>query len=386
MNPVFSRLLIEARQLARKGRLAKAGAALQKAWHDAGPIVRLRERRTLRPARFEAGTFVAGSEARDYQLFVPAGSMHIARPLVVMLHGCGQSSGDFAAGTRMNEHAQALGWLVLYPEQAPRSNRQRCWNWFEPGDQRRGGGEPELIAGMTRHVMTQHRVDPTRVYVAGLSAGGCMAHILAREYPDLYAAVGVHSGVPHGAAHDVGSALAAMQGPGALHPFGAFAFLMPTSAPRPGDGDATTGPPTPVIVFHGDADDTVHPSNGDKVILATLDRIDAAAAVRATTVRVDAGGRRVTRIVHRHTEAEASAPGVAEHWLVHGAGHAWQGGSVEGSYADARGPDASREMLRFFAEHPRAAPRKTSVFAFRRTPRQPAPDVHAPQPATPCRR
>ena len=386
MNPVFSRLLLEARQLARSGRLARAGAALQRAWHDAEPLVRLRRRRTLGPARFEAGTFTAGKQSRDYKLFVPAGSSHVARPLVVMLHGCGQNSADFAAGTRMNEHAQALGWLVLYPEQAPRSNRQRCWNWFEPGDQRRGGGEPELIAGMTRHVMAQHKVDAARIYVAGLSAGGCMAHILAREYPDLFAAVGVHSGVPHGAAHDVSSAYAAMQGPGALHPFGAFGFLLGSPAPR-AEPATTAGPPTPVIVFHGDADDTVHPSNGDKVILATLDGIDAqTAAVQATQVRVDAGGRRVTRIVHRHAEAEASAPGVAEHWLVHGAGHAWQGGSAEGTYADARGPDASREMLRFFAEHPRLAQRKSSVFAFKRTPRQPARDAGEPLHARPCRR
>jgi len=386
MNPVFSRLLLEARHLARNGRLAKAGAALQKAWHDAGPLVQMRERRTLRPARFESCTYAAGSETRDYRLFVPAGSAHAARPLVVMLHGCGQSSGDFAAGTRMNEHAQALGWLVLYPEQAPRSNRQRCWNWFAPGDQRRGAGEPDLIAGMTRHVMAHHAVDPARVYVAGLSAGGCMAHILAREYPELYAAVGVHSGVPHGAAHDANSAYAAMQGPGALHPFAAFGLLM-APPPRGEPVAATAGAPTPVIVFHGDADDTVHPSNGDKVILATLDRLGPEpATVEATTVRVDAGGRRVTRIVHRHAAAEASTPGVAEHWLVHGAGHAWSGGCADGSYADALGPDASLEMLRFFAEHPRAVPRRPGLFAFTRKPPPPAPDARAPLPAVPCRR
>ena len=137
-------------------------------------------------------------------------------PLVVMLHGCTQDPDDFAAGTRMNELAQEQGFFVLYPAQAPRSNAHKCWNWFLPRDQRRGHGEPALLAGMTATSCRPHAIDTDRVYVAGLSAGGAMAAILAREYPDLFAAAGVHSGVAAGAAHDVASAFSVMKsGPGA---------------------------------------------------------------------------------------------------------------------------------------------------------------------------
>ena len=174
-----------------------------------------------------------------------------------MLHGCTQDPDDFAAGTRMNELAQEEGFFVLYPAQAPRSNAHKCWNWFTPGDQRRGAGEPALLAGMTRHVMQTHPVDADRVYVAGLSAGGAMAAILAREYPDLFAAAGIHSGVAAGAAHDVPSAFSVMKsGPaaGASWP-SAGATRWPTPAARRRGRRAPTH--APVIVFHGDADATV---------------------------------------------------------------------------------------------------------------------------------
>jgi poly(3-hydroxybutyrate) depolymerase len=157
-----------------------------------------------------------------------------------------------------------------------------------------------------------------------------MADILGREYPDVFAAVGVHSGLPQGAAHDIPSAFAAMR-----HGAGA-------------EREGRAGAPT--IVFHGDADGTVHPSNGARVIGAAL---AAAAAAEVATERRSAGDRPVTRSVHRRPQADGAEPSLAEHWVVHGAGHAWSGGDPAGSYADARGPDASREMVRFFEEHPR---------------------------------
>ena len=353
MSDVFLRLLREVRAFARRRPLRRAGATLRRAWQDAarhGPW----QRRVLQPASFAAGRYSGPEGERDFKLFVPAGDALIERPLVVMLHGCGQTPDDFAAGTRMNEHAQAHGVLVLYPAQAPRSNRHRCWNWFVPDDQRRGAGEPALLAAMTRHVMALQAVDPHRVYVAGLSAGGAMADILATAYPDLYAAAGVHSGVRRGVAHDVASAYAAMQGrepSAALH--AALGWFFPgvplTRADRANDASIADEDATPRIVFHGDADDTVHPRNGHAVIEALLER--ASAPVSASTVRLERGGRAVTRSVHRRSGAPMQAPSLAEHWVVHGAGHAWSGGSAEGSYADALGPDASQEMLRFFAEH-----------------------------------
>jgi poly(hydroxyalkanoate) depolymerase family esterase len=284
-----------------------------------------------RIGRFEESTFTAAAGTRRFKLFQPAGFEGRSLPLLVMLHGCTQDPDDFAAGTRMNVLAEEQGFHVLYPAQAPRSNAHKCWNWFLAADQRRGQGEPALLAGMTRHVMATQPIDPDRVWVAGLSAGGAMAAILAREYPDLFAAAGVHSGLPPGAAHDVVSAFAAMKSGG-----------RPASA-----GSKSAG--APLIVFHGDADGTVHAQNGSLLIDAWLGAV--AAETQRETRPAGVGGRAFTRTVY--APAGGDGPSRAEHWVVHGAGHAWAGGDPAGSYTDSAGPDASREMLRFFAEHPR---------------------------------
>jgi poly(hydroxyalkanoate) depolymerase family esterase len=282
--------------------------------------------------------FVATAGSRPYKLYVPACYRATApMPLVVMLHGCTQSPDDFAAGTRMNLLAERDGFLVCYPGQTSSANRSRCWNWFNDGDQRRDRGEPSLIAGITADVIAKHAVDPRRVYVAGLSAGGALAATMGQTYPDLYAAIGVHSGLACGAARDVSSAVIAMRQGG-----GARAAAAPGIPPMPG----IAGVPT--IVFHGDRDTTVNPVNGDEVTAQTTH-----AAVRATETeegRVP-GGHGYTRT--RFLDRDGAT--LAEQWNVHGAGHAWAGGSSLGSYTDPQGPDASREMLRFFAEHPRPA-------------------------------
>ncbi|NUB08586.1 PHB depolymerase family esterase [Azospirillum sp. Vi22] len=280
-------------------------------------------------ASFTAASYGNAAGTRSYKLYVPAnrrGGQPL--PLVVMLHGCTQSPDDFAAGTRMNQLAEEHGCLVVYPEQPSSANAQRCWNWFNPADQRRGDGEPSLIAGITRRVMSDHAVDADRVFVAGLSAGGAAAAILGAAYPDLYTAIGVHSGLPQGAAHDLPSAFAAMrQGGGATgRPFAR---------------------PVPTIVFHGDRDSTVHPRNADDVIAQS----GASAAGAPTTVehgRVPGGHGYTRRLL-----MDASGHALCEQWTIQGAGHAWAGGSPAGSYTDPRGPDASREMLRFFLENPR---------------------------------
>ncbi len=298
--------------------------------------------------RFLESTFTCAAGTRSFKLFEPSVAGDATRPLVVMLHGCTQSPDDFAAGTRMNVLAEAQHAFVLYPAQAPRSNAHKCWNWFVPADQRRGEGEPALIAGMTRHVMQTHRIDADRVYVAGLSAGGAMAAILAREYPDLFAAAGIHSGVPPGVAHDVASAFTVMKsGPGT-------AAAWQTSARAESRPDPTIAalPAVPVIVFHGDADSTVAAANGDGVIATALAGDDECLRVDSEGVSAT-GERSFRRSVWHADSASRDAPSVAEQWLVHGAPHAWSGGAAEGSYTDPAGPDASREMLRFFLEHPR---------------------------------
>ncbi|CAO3441140.1 extracellular catalytic domain type 1 short-chain-length polyhydroxyalkanoate depolymerase [Azospirillum endophyticum] len=279
-------------------------------------------------ASFVTESFSGASGTRAYKLYVPANRGDGPRPLVVMLHGCTQSPDDFAAGTRMNAFAERHGVFVAYPEQPASANAQRCWNWFKPEDQRRSQGEPDLLAGITRRILRDHPVDPGRVYIAGLSAGGAAAAIMGEAYPDLYAAVGVHSGLPAGAAHDLPSALAAMRqgGSGAA-------------------GGAGAGHPVPTIVFHGDRDTVVHPQNGDRVAA----RATAAATGLGMEVgRGEAPGRRsFSRTLH----SDPSGRTLCEQWVIHGAGHAWAGGSPAGSYTDPQGPDATAEMMRFFLEH-----------------------------------
>jgi poly(hydroxyalkanoate) depolymerase family esterase len=251
--------------------------------------------------------------------------------MIVMLHGCTQTPDDFAAGTRMNALAEERACLVLYPAQTQAANRSRCWNWFKRGDQRRDKGEPAIIAGMTREVMGRYGIDARKVYVAGLSAGGAMAAVMGATYPDLYAAIGIHSGLAVGSAHDVPSAFAAMRG------------MPPRSARGAVSGGATRA--VPVIVFHGDRDKTVHPRNGEQVIADSVD-CNVAASNNPSVERGQVpGGHAYTRTVH----TDASGRVILEHWLVHGAGHAWSGGSARGSYTDPRGPDAARAMVRFFS-------------------------------------
>ncbi len=274
-------------------------------------------------ASFTAASYSSAHGMRAYKLYVPSGRTGQRLPLIVMLHGCTQSPDDFAAGTRMNALAEAQGCFVAYPEQSASANPKKCWNWFSPGDQRRGQGEPALIAGITRQVMRDHPVDPERVYVAGLSAGGAAAAVMAAAYPDLYAAVGVHSGLAAGSARNLASALAAMRR-------GAADIELPRQQSHV----------VPVIVFHGDRDATVHPRNAEAIV--------GRATAGVGTATVEHGRARNGHAYSRTIHADPAGRVLAEQWTIHGAGHAWAGGSPSGSYTDPRGPDAACEMLRFF--------------------------------------
>ncbi|MDP1568238.1 MAG: PHB depolymerase family esterase [Polaromonas sp.] len=380
MNHALQDLMREATRLTQSGRLAEATEAIQRALRGTAPAAYAHPA-TLKPeasplildgcvfevdeqpsaaaatapapqqapargragqGEFISGSHTAASRTRRYKLFVPPGHAGRQLPLVVMLHGCTQNPDDFAAGTGMNAPAAEQGFFVLYPEQAQDANPQRCWNWFKHNHQQRGSGEPALIASMAQAVMKDYGIDPRRVYIAGLSAGGAMAAIVAGAYPELFAAAGVHSGLPGGAAGNLPEALALMNsgtvGP-VLQSGGRFG-----AAPR---AKAPPAVPVPTIVFHGDADRTVHPRNGEQVIAAALG--DTAGRPRVEQ-GVSPNGRRYTRSTHHDGEGKA----LAEHWRVEGAGHAWSGGDASGSYTDTRGPDATQEMLRFFFEHPLA--------------------------------
>jgi len=289
--------------------------------------------------QFLAGSYSDQAGSRRYKVYVPSGYHGQARALVVMLHGCTQSPDDFAAGTRMNVLAEEHACFVVYPEQSTSANFSKCWNWFSSRDQQRGQGEPSLIAGITRQIMREYSVDPRRVYIAGLSAGAAAAAIMAVTYPDLYAAIGVHSGLACGAASDLPSAFAAMRQGGALAPRGADNAWVATRYREI----------VPTIVFHGDQDTIVNPCNGDQVIAQS--RVSAADLRTSVQHGQVPDGHAYSRTFY----TDASGRAILEQWVIHGAGHAWSGGGAAGSYTDPRGPDASREMLRFFLEHPHPA-------------------------------
>jgi poly(hydroxyalkanoate) depolymerase family esterase len=302
---------------------------------DLGAQTRLCSTEASRTGQFFARSYGDQTGSRAYKLYVPTGYCGQALPLIVMLHGCTQSPDDFAIGTRMNLRAEERNCLVAYPAQTASANASKCWNWFRPSDQERGQGEPSLIAGITRQVMSDYSVDPDRVYAAGFSAGGAATAVLAATYPDLYAAVGVHSGLACGAARDVASAFAAMR--------------KDRLGTRRHSNRAPTSRMVPAIIFHGDKDTTVHPDNGDQVTAQLRQALNIDLRAKVGQGRTPSG-RAYSCTVHRDPSGQA----MFEQWIIHGAGHAWSGGSPAGSYTDPNGPDATREMLRFFLDHPQS--------------------------------
>ena len=286
---------------------------------------------------FKEHSYMSFAGSRRYKLFLPAGNHTSALPLVVMLHGCTQTPDDFALGTGMNELAALEPCVIVYPEQPTTANGLKCWNWFNASDQLRDQGEPAIIAGITKAVISSYALDATRVYVAGLSAGAAMAVVMGRTYPDLYAAVGVHSGLPYAVAHDASSAFAAMKG---------------NHGQKQDTLEASQFVPT--ILLHGDNDKTVHSSNAE-AFAQQFSSSDETSRPTLTAER-ESVGPDTDRIQGRHAYTrkrwhDKSGKVIVEYWLVHGAGHAWFGGNPRGSHTDPKGPDASKEILRFFLEH-----------------------------------
>jgi poly(hydroxyalkanoate) depolymerase family esterase len=365
VNDQMQAAMAEATRLTRAGRLAEATALIQRTLggisapkgrftsadvpNEAGvrvvevtptvPEPTIQGGTEASPSSQPGGKFVDGAYSntagtRTYKLYIPRNYTGQAVPLIIMLHGCTQNAVDFAAGTRMNMFAEGKTFLVAYPEQVSSANNSKCWNWFQPADQQRGMGEPSLISGITRQIMNSYHVDINRVYVGGMSAGGAMAVIMAVTYPDLYAAVGVHSGLAYRAANDVRSGITAM---------------------KRGAGQSVQQLTTviPLISFHGDRDTIVSSVNADHLLNQWLQATNPEQDRSAHSTKVErgqvAGGRAYTRSIYHNANGQV----IAEKWLVHQAGHAWSGGSSDGSFTDPKGPSASTELLRFFAEHSR---------------------------------
>lgn len=276
--------------------------------------------------------------SHDYRLYVPSSYQEKVAagqrlPLIIMLHGCTQSPEDFAAGTRMNQLAEEHHCLIAYPSQPASANQNRCWNWFRTSDQHQGQGEPAWLAELTKTMVDDYAVDSSHVYIAGLSAGAAMAVIMAEAYPELYAAVGVHSGLAYQSATDLPSAMMAMRQGGALTMSNA--------------GNKTTH--VPMIVFHGDQDHTVSIRNGEQIFEQAKQRLKGQSGdlQMQQDKQSSTQGRHSTRL---HL-SDNQGVNQLEYWKIHGAGHSWAGGSTTGSYTDPAGPDASQEMMRFFLSH-----------------------------------
>lgn len=317
----------EATRLTRAGRLTEATALLRGATAPSTPAAGGAwgpRAATAGPGRLAPGV----SGGRAFRVVAPT------RPqgggagpgLLVMLHGGTQDAESFAHATGMDELAEREGFVVVYPEQSRRANAMGYWNWFDPRHQGRGG-EPAVVAGILVDVAARHGADPTRVAVAGFSAGAALAAVIGGAYPEVVTAVGVHSGLPAGAAHDVGSAFAAMRGAPPAHPVAAV-------------GDPARRPP--VVVVHGDGDRTVVPVNGERVVAAALAGVPGC-------VRSEERGAGPGRSWTRERRTDRAGRVRTEHWTVHGAGHAWSGGRADASYTDPAGPDASAAMVDFFA-------------------------------------
>lgn len=297
-------------------------------------------------ATFAPHVFRTSAGERTYWLFVPGGTTEgEALPLVVVLHGCTQDGADIARGSRMNTHAAAHRFLVLYPEQPASANPQKCWNWFDPSHQARDAGEPALIAGMTREVMVARKVDPRRVFLAGISAGGAMAVLTAMNYPELFAAIAVHSGIQFRAAVNLPEAVAAMKGGG------------PPPATQARLAHAAMGARArivPAILVQGARDPSVQPANLQVLVtqfraLAELMGLGERGTGDGEREETEHGQYRTIRTIYR----DGLGSPVIESWMIEGLAHAWSGGSPEGTWTDPAAPDMTREFVRFLLSHPK---------------------------------
>jgi poly(hydroxyalkanoate) depolymerase family esterase len=305
------------------------------------------------------------SNKHPYFVYTPT-TYHIgtAVPLLVMLHGCTQTAEDFAAGTRMNRLAEQHGFIVAYPQQMRKSNRALCWNWFKSAHQFRNRGEPARIAHIVQTISqktSQWTIDSQQIYVVGASAGAAMAVILGATYPDIFAAIGVHSGIEYQAVTNIidtlkvirhGGPEPILQGQKAFEAMGSYKRVVPT------------------IVFQGTHDRIVPPISSDRVVqqwmqtnhLVSPDLYLADFKKPTTTSTGQVPGGYAYTV---YTWEDSRGNEVQAYWKIHGLGHAWSGGSPTGSHTDPRGPNASEAMYQFFMNHPTVGANRYDVSPWR---------------------
>lgn len=282
-----------------------------------------------------AGVAIGLQGARRFRLYRPPDLQPGEQlPLLVMLHGCGQDARSFAASTRMNSVAARERFWVLYPEQDRLANPQGCWNWFDTAGGR-AQSEVALIMKAIDQVCQLYPVDPARIAVAGLSAGGSMAALLVTHHPERFKAAMMHSGVPPGTARSSLSALGAMHGRRTTRP-SAMAAL-------------STAPWPPLMVMQGGADLVVAPNNGWAAVQLWADT--AGGVVQAAQPRSVQRGKRYPMTV---TDFKRQGRMVATLVEVGRLGHAWSGGASRQPFSDGKGPDASRMVWAFAAKQFRA--------------------------------
>ena len=299
---------------------------------------------TPAPGRWVSGEFTNDAGTRRWSLYVPGSwNPEGKHMLVVLLHGCTQDAADVARGTRIAEHAEKEGFLALLPEQPASANPKKCWNWYDPAHQSRGAGEPAIIAGLTEKIVADYRVDAERVHLAGISAGAAMASLVAVAYPEIYASIAMHSGLPWRAATDVAGALAVMaKGTDQTLPLGLAAAEAMGARRRS----------IPALIIQGGSDKVVNPANADGLarqwLVMNTEAIGArTGGMAGDEVAGETNGYHWKRVVF------GDGPLTVEQLVVEELGHAWSGGSKSGTFTDERGPDAMAETVAFFAAHPR---------------------------------
>lgn len=290
--------------------------------------------------------------SRPYFVYTPTNyRVGTVAPLVVMLHGCTQTALEFAVGTQMNSLADQYNFIVVYPQQESIYSQYRCWKWYDHANQSRDRGEPAIIASIVQAIeqsTSQWTIDRSRIYVAGISAGASMSVIMGATYPDIFAAIGVHSGLEYQAATSQNQVLRVSrrggpdpirQGKAAYDAMSNFARIIPT------------------IVFHGTNDYIVNPINGRQVVQQWMqtnffasNETYQADFNNPSSTRVDQvpAGRSYTVFTWDDNDGYE----LQEYWKVEGMGHRWSGGKYGGSYTDSLGPDASLAMYTFFMNHP----------------------------------